>query len=187
MLLPPSVMMAALLLLLHSEVRLWGNQRRPPWVLIPPAGWSRTPSTTQSWQTWWRPWPWPPAAWPLRTASGPVPRGPPAPTGPQTERCPFRREAVSPGSPPLRPNECPSRMLMWASWSYRNDTQSWSCTCLLFSSLFFCRTLSSSISTGWIKKLGRWVYIFLFHKAVLNFSSSLFFPAGYIWSGETGL
>lgn len=125
---PPSAMMAALLLQLHFEVWLWGNQRRPPWVLTPPGGRSWRPSTTQSSQTGWRPWPWPPAAWPHRTASGPVPRGPPAPAGPQAERCPFRRGAASPGSPPSRPNECPSQMLMWAGRSYRDDIQSWSCT-----------------------------------------------------------
>ena len=129
-LLPSSTMMAALLLLLHSEVGLWGNQRRPPWVLTPPAGWSWTLSTTQSSQTGWRPWPWLPVAWPLRTASGPGPRGPPAPTGPQTERCPFKRGAVLPDSPPSRPNECPSQMLMWAGQSYRNAPQSWSCISL---------------------------------------------------------
>lgn len=134
---PPSAMMAAMLLLLHSAVWLWGNQRQPPWVRTPPAGRSQTPSTTQSSQTGWRPWPWPPAAWPLRTASGPVPQGQPAPTGPQTERCPFRRGAVSPGSPPSRPNECPSQMPMWAGWSSRNDTPSWSCTYWWFY-LFVC-------------------------------------------------
>lgn len=114
----------------------WGptvrNQRRPPWVPTPPAGQSRTLSTTQSSQTWWRPCPWPPAAWPLQTASGPVPRGPPGHTGPQTERCPYKRGAASRGSLPLRPSECPSRILMWAERSYRHDTQSRSCLYLVF-------------------------------------------------------
>lgn len=148
-----------------SEVWLWGNQRRPPW-----AGRSRTPSTTQSLQTGWPPWPWPPAVWPLPTASGPAPQGPPAPTGSQTERCPFRRGGVSPGSPPSRPNECPSRMLMWAGRRSRNDAPSWSCTYWCFYLLISCRTLCSSISTGWIKKLGRRVFVHIpVHEELLNF------------------
>lgn len=114
----------------------WGptvrNQRGPPWVPKPPAGRIRTLSTTQSSQTWWPPCPWPPAAWPLQMASGPVPRGPRGHSGPQTERCPCRRGAASHGSPPLRPSECPSRILMWAEWSYRHDTQSQSCLYLFF-------------------------------------------------------
>lgn len=119
-----------------SSAAPWGptvrNQRRPPWVPKPPAGRIRTLSTTQSSQTWWPPCPWPPAAWPLQMASGPVPRGPRGHSGPQTERCPCRRGAASHGSPPLRPSECPSPILMWAERSYRHDTQSQSWLYLFF-------------------------------------------------------